>query len=570
MTLIERPPSASDATQLVPVLPDTRWDRVEALLERASDRLNPILVKEARQALRSRQFIITFFLMLAAGWVWSILGLASIGPAVYYAAEGPQMLFVYHMILSFPLLVVAPYSAFYSLSAERQDRTYELVSITALGARQILSGKLGGIALQMMVYLSAIFPCLAFTYLLRGLDIFTIVMGVIYTCALSLALSVTGLLLAAIAPLRQRHIALSVFFALVLFGALFADNSWTSGIVYFMGLSVESSEFWLIQGILLTLFLNYFAIVFLAARSQLTTASENRSTALRWALVVAQLCFVAWMTWAAMTWGGDFVFGLVYFSTVFWYVTGIFMTGEPSALSPRVQRDLPQSTLGRWFLTWFTPGPATGYMFAISNLLAVVLLACLPYDSIAVAFGASRPVVAATPAAAAATIAVGRPAGPAAWNVFGAGVVALSYLVIYLGLGAIILRAVRRFADVRLAMPVVIHVCLLLLGSGTPWVIQMTSLRMRNMGWTLLEITNPVWTLAEVCFKRLPFDMPVLILALPTAALLVWLLNLPSLLDALRQVRIPKPLRVEEEDAARAALFAGAAAPKSPWDDEGA
>ncbi len=184
MTTIDPPQLAGDATELVPVLPDSAWDRFEALLARASDRLNPILVKEARQALRSRQFVITFFLMLIAGWVWSILGLATIGPAVYYSAEGPQMLFVYHMILSFPLLVVAPYSAYHSLAAERQDRTYELVSITALDARQILSGKLGGIMLQMMVYLSAIFPCLAFTYLLRGLDIFAIVLVVMYTCGL--------------------------------------------------------------------------------------------------------------------------------------------------------------------------------------------------------------------------------------------------------------------------------------------------------------------------------------------------------------------------------------------------
>jgi len=36
-------------------------------------------------------------------------------------------------------------------------------------ARQIISGKLGSAALQVLVYLSALAPCLAFTYLLRGL-----------------------------------------------------------------------------------------------------------------------------------------------------------------------------------------------------------------------------------------------------------------------------------------------------------------------------------------------------------------------------------------------------------------
>ena len=36
-----------------------------------------------------------------------------------------------------------------------------------------------------------------------------------------------------------------------------------------------------------------------------------------------------------------------------------------AALSPRVKRDLPQTLLGRIFLTWFAPGPGTGYMFAV-------------------------------------------------------------------------------------------------------------------------------------------------------------------------------------------------------------
>ena len=328
MTTIDPAPSLAGPAETA-AAPVALWDRVEALLLRASDRLNPILVKEARQALRSRQFVITFFLMLAAGWLWSIIGLASIGPAVYYTAEGPQMLFVYHLILSFPLLVVAPYAAFHSLSSERNDRTYELLSITALGARQILSGKLCAIALQMIVYLSAIFPCLAFTYLLRGLDIFTILLVVAYTCGLSLALSVTGLLLGAIAPLRQRHIGLSVVLAVVLFGAFWADNLWTSQIVYFGGLTIETPNFWTIQFVLLTTFLNYFAIMFLAARSQLLTVSENRSTALRRALVVAQLSFVTWIAWAQMTWGGDeLVFVLIYFSAVGWFAAGMFLTGE--------------------------------------------------------------------------------------------------------------------------------------------------------------------------------------------------------------------------------------------------
>ena len=98
------------------------WNRLEAWLLRTSERLNPIVVKEARQALKSRQFTITFTLVLAAGWLWSILGLAMLGPSAYYSTHGQEMFFGYYIILSFSLLIIVPFGAFRSLAAEREDR----------------------------------------------------------------------------------------------------------------------------------------------------------------------------------------------------------------------------------------------------------------------------------------------------------------------------------------------------------------------------------------------------------------------------------------------------------------
>jgi hypothetical protein len=565
MTSLDEPLSGAHLSEFVSVLPNTRWDRFEALLARASELLNPILVKEARQALRSKQFIVTFFLMLAAGWVWSILGLASIGPDVYYSAEGPQMFYVYHLILAFPLLVVAPYSAFHSLSSERQDRTYELVSITSLGARQILSGKLGSIVLQMLVYLSAIFPCLAFTYLLRGLDIFTIILAVVYTSCVSLGLSVTGLLLAALSPPRQRQLASAVFFAMALLGAFMLDAMWTGSLVTFGGAMVDSAEFWQVQVALLTFFLNYFAIVFLAARSQLMTVCQNRSSHLRIALVVAELSFLAWMAWLQLMVGGNVVFGLLGLTALFWYVAGVFLTGESGLLSPRVKRGLPQSVLGRVFLTWFAPGPGTGYMFVIANMLALSIVASLPYKEIAELFrGVPTGTAAAGSTAGFAGTAVALRLTRA--DVFETALVATSYLVIYLGIGKLLLSAIAKVSEVRLPTRVLVHLLLLMLGGGVPLIIQLSTPSLRNQGYTLLQITNPVWTVNEACGKGLPFDMPILQWVLPLAAALIWLANLPGLAAELRQVRIPKPERVVEEDAALAAQAAGDSLRKSPWD----
>jgi hypothetical protein len=541
--------------------PTTRWDRFETVLTRFSEHLNPILVKEARQALRSRQFTVTFFLMLAAGWGWSILGLAILGPGVYYSSDGPTMFYGYHVVLAFPLLVIVPYAAFHSLSAERQDRTYELVSITSLDARQILSGKLCGIMLQMMIYLSAVFPCLAFTYLLRGLDIFTIILAVVYTCFMSLGLSVLGLLFATVSPPRQRQISQAVIFAVALFGGFWINMSMVFGMLMdSRGIMVESPEFWQANLAALTFYISGFSLAFLTARSQLTPVSQNRSTALRVALVGAQLVAVYWAAWAQLRWGGNVIFGLVFASTVLWYYAGIFLTGESGTLSPRVKRDLPQTSLGRVFLAWFTPGPGTGYLLAVCGMIAMTLVAALPFNEIATQLRVVAPLAVPGPA----------PAGGFRLlraDVLQAAIIATCYVIIYLGIGKLIMAAIGRFTELRPTARVLVHFVLLLLGGGIPWTFQMSQPVLRSYGYTLWQITNPVWTIWECCYKGVPVGAGgVLGAVLPLAALVVLGLNMPSLTDELTQVRVPKPPRVAEEDAALAALKNPAPARSSPWD----
>jgi hypothetical protein len=558
MTSLDEP--IAETAELVAVLPETPWERFEGTLARLSDRLNPILVKEARQALRSRQFTTTLFLMLAAGWTWSMLGLALLGPAAYYNAEGQSMFFVYYVILAAPLLIVIPYYAYHSLSAERQDRTYELLSITALSARHILTGKLCASGLQMMVYLSALFPCLAFTYLLRGLDIFSVFLVVAYSCLLSLGLAMLGLLLATLAPSRQRQIVQGILFAVLLCYVYGLNLMAMAQLVATQGMLWENQVFWESNASLALLYLNAFALVFLAARSLLTTACQNRSTALRVALVVAQLSLVAWIAYAVVRMDRDAVYGLVFLSTAGWFFAGALMVGESPVLSPRVRRGLPQSAVARVFFTWFAPGPGTGYMFAVTSFLAVSLLAML------LATDGFRDLVRST-----GTEIRGQSPVPAnsTFDLFATCLAAASYLAIYLGLGKLILAAVRRFDDIRISLRVLVHTLLILAGAGIPWVLQITYPQTRNLGYTLLQITNPVWTLWEYCMRSGPPPTAenVLVLVLPATALVVWGLNLPGLAAELRQVRIGKPPRVAEADAQLAAAKAPAPVRSSPWDD---
>ncbi len=548
------PAIMADAVPLPPAA--RRWQDVEAWLSNASDGLNPILVKEARQALRSRQFTITFFLMLAAGWTWSILGLAMLGPSAYYNATGPSMFYVYYIILAAPLIVVIPYTAYSSLAAERQDRTHELVSIAGLEASGILFGKLGGIGIQMIVYLSALLPCLAFTYLLRGLDIFSVLLVVLYTCLLSTCLSLCGLLLATLSPPRQRYVIVGVLFAVALVFAFFITIFNLGGLVG-RGILLDDPEFWAANVSLAIFYGNAVAIVFLCARAQLMAPSQNRSSAIRAALTVAFLSAVGWFTWAALR-DEDVVYALIFFSMIVWYVCGLSMVGESDQLSQRVRRGLPRSMLGRGVFGWYMPGSGTGYMFVLGHMLVLCVVAPLMASyflgELAQKAGGIMRIVGSFNASA---------------RILEASIVATSYLAIYLGVARLILLAIRRYDEVRLAVRLLTGVLLVMIFGGGPWVIQITNPQTRNLNYTLLQITNPVWTLAEYCiYNGPPAGVGgVLVLVLPLAGALVLAINLPSIARQLSARRAALPERVVQEDREQAATALRSGGPTDPWSE---
>jgi hypothetical protein len=514
------------------------WLAIEAALERIGDRLNPILVKETRQALKSRQFLITFALLLFLGWGWSILGIATIGPAASIGTSGAEMFMGYFGILAFPLLIVVPFGAFRSLAAEQETRTYELLSITALGTRQIVAGKLGSAVLQMSVYLSAVSPCLGFTYLLRGIDMLTILYMLCGLILASLGLSAIGLLMATITPKKHFQVIPMVASMLGFFLCFYLSIVGAYAFFWEGGPRMFTEwEFWAVSAAVLTGFAAYFIMICEASAARLSFPSDNRSTRLRAIMVLHQMLFTGWM---AVPWllnkRDQMEISLVFmiFAGIQWYFLGALMIGESPHLSGRVKRQLPQSFLGRVFLTWFYPGPAGGYALTITALLCTF-----------------------------ATVGVG--AVIAEYNGWGAqmwtgrmnfwnhvvpfGVLGLSYVVIYLGLGLLLIRILRRFTSAGLLMSVLVQIFLLLLGCVVPLVIQLTTPHLRFEQYTLLQISNPLWTMVELIDRRSLAQMPLLMTFVPLAAAVVLFMNLPGLIRELRNVRILKPQRVVEEDA---------------------
>jgi hypothetical protein len=525
------------------------WSRIEKLLVYAGDWLNPILVKETRQALKSFQFTTTFVLVLAACWIVTIGGLAMIGPSVFYSASGGTLLMAYYAVLAFPLVVVVPYSAFRSLASEREDNTYDLLSITALRPRQIISGKLGSAIVQMAVYFSAITPCLAFTYLLRGVDLPTIAVLMVYTFFGSLGLSMVGILLATVCEQRFAQVFVSVAFVaallMVLWGAI--AGGWAI-IQYSYALFGGNDLFWTFTGAMATAYVTTFALIFFAATSMISFNTENRSTALRICMLVQQAAWIGWMAYAWIQDGFQYEALLIMamLASFYWYAMGSLLTSERSGMSQRVKRRLPKSFAGRMFLSWLNPGPASGYMFVVANGTALVLLGFLGMF-------------------ASDLLRTGAAGWPTKEELFYLLIVGWGYGVAYLGIGKLVIGLLRRIAQVNMFAGVLIHFLIILAASGIPTTIQLMSVDLRMLDYSYWQLPNPFWSLGHLADNGVMTEGPILILLVPAAAFCVFLLNLRSVVAELQAVRIAPPKRVVQDEAELHP--APEALPQNPWEE---
>ena len=527
------------------------WQVVEKRLIALADRANPILVKETRQALKSRQFVVTFLVVLVACWMVSFAGVALVGPQIYYAAVGAEMLVAYYAILAFPLALIVPFTAFRSLAAEQEENTYDLLSITTLSSRQIVTGKLLSAVLQMLVYLSAVSPCIAFTFLLRGVDALTTAVLLAMAVLGSLGLSVFGLLVGAMARARHTQVVISVGLVLGLAGAFAGAVAMALAILEEGSGFLRQSEFWIVTVGLLTIYVTTMGLLHSAAAAQIAFVSENRSTPLRRWMMVQQACLcgaLAAFAYAVDPGGNhhaEMILLAGWFAAGYWYVMGSLMTSEWPHLSRRVQRSLPQSQLGRTFLSLFNPGPGAGYLFATANLTALTTAGIIAI--------AMRWIWAPAPSTFPSTIAMS------------SLLIAWGYVVAYVGVGRLLINALRRWVYVPMSGGFLVHAIILLTGIGVPTVMQMTSRQLRYGGYSLVHMSNPFWTLLELVNRRgSTVQVEVLILVIPAIALAVLMLNIRSVAAELLHHRIAPPIRVAEEEAALRP--APAPKPASPWE----
>ncbi|KAA5543921.1 ABC transporter permease [Roseiconus nitratireducens] len=352
-------------------------DRLDDWCERFGDAINPILVKEMRQALKSRQFVVTFSLLLFAALAWTVAGSLSMMPRIYTSPSAPRMMIGYYAVLALPMLLVVPLAAYRSLEGEIDDGTLEMLTITTLSPWQIILGKLASASLQMLLYFVTLCPCLAFAYTLRGVDLPTTLLIVAALAVSGTLLTVVALFFAPLARGRGGRIMTMLSLILLLVLAEYGLAMMVVSLIWY-GNPLSGPELLFTVLASLAIAFTFGHLLLTAAAAQLTPETENRSTGIRLSLLMLTTVAVVTLALAVRILNGPtgtvvYLCGVVLLATL-WTVCAALMVGENPTITPRIRRELPSSFLSRLMLTWLTPGPSTGLVFGIICIATLAVI----------------------------------------------------------------------------------------------------------------------------------------------------------------------------------------------------
>lgn len=143
--------------------------------QRLDDAMNPIVVKELRQAVQSKFVVTVLMLFLAVQLV--VMGIYLVSNTIEGRLEsaafqaGRDVFMILQCIMLGTCLLFIPAYTGMRLAAERSEVNVDLLFVSTLKPRSIIWGKFVAALVLVILIISACTPFMAFTYFLRGIDL---------------------------------------------------------------------------------------------------------------------------------------------------------------------------------------------------------------------------------------------------------------------------------------------------------------------------------------------------------------------------------------------------------------
>lgn len=346
------------------------------------DRVNPVAVKEFRQAVQSRWVIAVLMLFL-------LINLAIIGGYLMLAADaatsttGGRRIFA--ILLAFLMITCIAFVPAYTglrLSLERNNADIDLLFITTISPGAIVRGKyVTAMALTLLIF-SVCMPFMILTYLLRGIDLPTIfgILGLGFAlCALANAM---GLFAGSVSGSWFIRGLVIVGVALTLLYMTLGSLGLAQSVLIF-GRGMLGLGAWWWAGMATGLLFGALGIglLYVLAVALMSPKTSNR-------MFIPRLYITAtWLIAGIVMFAWSYAVGREYLLLAWIVMSGVALSvllvaalGERDGWSPRVRRTIPRHLLLRPLAFLFYTGSAGGIAWCVL-LFAATALPVLAWDA---------------------------------------------------------------------------------------------------------------------------------------------------------------------------------------------
>ncbi len=343
--------------------------RLNAVLRKIDNKMNPIAVKELRQISRGKFLPViligVLIMQLSITGAVSFRGSSHPGPDLY------ETLFIW--LTGICCLLIPAYAGF-RLAQERVDMNKDLLFISTLKPASIVWGKtLSAAVLAALIY-SVCMPFIAMTYILRGVDLLSAFLNTVLSFLFTLTAIQVGVLVGGMPVNRFLKGIIGLFALLPLFLILMSGQI-LSGLIGGSPASMSFQDALTAALLFLWIWGALSVGFFLLSAAFLSAPSSNRAFVPRiYVTAVWVASFIAAFVWDQSNRNANLIMGWFILSCVgFGWALAVGVS-ERDELGPRIRQTIPRSRLRRAFAFLFYSGSGGGFLWASAGIVLTFLL----------------------------------------------------------------------------------------------------------------------------------------------------------------------------------------------------
>ena len=340
--------------------------------------LNPIVIKELRQAVRSWAVTGMLLLFLTVLFITSLVFLVAQSFDVNADQQlGGSMFSAFMVILAGASVFFIPLYVGARVAVERQENNPDLLYVSTLSPTRIICGKFFCGAYMALLFFSACMPFMAFTNLLRGVDLPTVFFILFCLFLVVCAANQIAIFLACVPASRPFKVLLGLggfiaSFWIVIPLVLMSFDFMRSGI----GTMLGERNFWMNTLTAVGVGLALVGVFFVLSVALISPPSANRALPVRiYITVIWLLGGLLSFAWVVHTGEADRMRVWAYATFALMMFALLVAISNSDQLSPRVRRAIPPAIPKRALAFVFFNGAAGGLVWVGAILAATFILA---------------------------------------------------------------------------------------------------------------------------------------------------------------------------------------------------